>query len=263
MNRTTGILTIALTVVLVAPFAALAQDGPPIYVWVNFLKAQPGQGEALTKMLIEQGGTGYDALVDSGAAVNWGIAMNVVHDGGDAATHVEWISFVGWQAVDQFMQGFMASRQAMSEEDMAAMAEAWKANVVAGSHSDMISRTVSIGGARSGRPSYIHLGYHQAAPGKAGEAMELWNEFGVPTFDKLAADGAIMAYGLHIPEIHRGAPWTHMSWYTTTNLAARDAVEKAFAAAREEMGSRMAETFTDEHTDQILIVVHFKEAAAE
>lgn len=263
MNKPARILTFTLSVALLAPLAALAQDGPPIYVWVNSLKANAAQGEALTAMLIEQDSENLDSLVDSGAAVNWGIAMNVVHDGNDASSHVQWISFLGWEAVDQFMQNFMASMQTATPEDRAAAAAAWEANVVAGSHSDMINRSVSIGGAPSGRPAYIHLGYYEARPGQDGAAMALWNDFAKPNFEQLATQQKIMAYGLHVPAVHRNTGWTHMSWYMTTNLAARGAVDAAFGAAGEEMSARMVETFTGEHTDQILMVVHYKEAAAE
>lgn len=267
MNKTTRIptlaLCVALSVALLAPLAAPAQDGPPIYVWVNSLKAKAGQGEGLTAMLVEQDSENLDALVDSGAAVNWGIAMNVVHDGGDASSHVQWISFLGWEAVDQFMQNFVESMQTMTPEDRAAGAEAWEANIVAGSHSDMINRSVSIGGAPSGRPGYIHLGYYEARPGQDAAATAIWNDFVKPRFEQLATHRKIMAYGLHVPAVHRNTGWTHMSWYTTANLAARDSVDAALGTPDEAMSARMAETLTGEHTDQILMVVHYKEAASE
>ena len=73
------------------------------------------------QFVMEEDTKNFDPLVESGAAVDWGLAMPVVHDGGDAFSHVEWISFVGWDGADQFMSAFMASRQAMAPEEQ----EAW------------------------------------------------------------------------------------------------------------------------------------------
>jgi hypothetical protein len=91
-------------------------------------------------------------------------------------------------------------------------------------------------------------------------------------YDRLVADGTILNYGLHVPAIHRGEGWTHMGWYGTNDLAARDAVSAAFdaaEAARSEeenaaIGERWSSIFEPGgHSDQVLLVIHHKTAGGE
>lgn len=253
----------------VAP--AMAQDAP-IYVWINFMKAKNGDTDGLVSLIIEEDTKLLDPLVDSGAAVDWGVAMPVVHDGGDTGTVVEWISFRGWAGADAFMEAFMAQRQAMGPEGNKAMMERWAAVAEAGSHADLVNRSIHMGAGNPGRPGYIHLGYFKARPGKWQAATDMYKEMAAPVHDKLVADGTLLNYGLHSPEVHRGEEWTHMTWYMTTDLAARDKVNVAFDAAsdartqaeNEAFARRWAETLDEEaHSDQILLVVHHKAAGAE
>jgi hypothetical protein len=261
------ILVIALAALLSLSALAVAQEDESIYVWINFMKAKPGQGDALAQLLIQEDGKLFDPLVESGAAVGWGVAMPVIHDGDDAFSHVEWVSFRGWAGADAFMAKFMEWQQSMAADERKAMAEKWEAVVVDGSHADTVNRSIHVGSGAPARPGYIHLGYHTAKPGKAGDAKSMYDELAVPVYDKLVSDGAIFNYGLHVPAIHRGEGWTHMSWYSSADLAARDKVSGAFDAAEaarsaEEnaaVGERWASIFEPSgHSDQILLVIHFK-----
>lgn len=271
MSKTMRIVSLA---VLLTSFGAVAfadSHEPTVYVWVNFMKAKPGQGDALIGLLMEEDAKLFDPLVESGKALEWGIAMPVVHDGDDAATHIEWITFVGWEGADQFMSDFMAKRQTLTEEDMAAISAKWSAVVEPGSHSDMINRSVVVGSPNPVRPGYIHLGYWKAQRGKGAEAKAAFDEIAAPVYSQLMADGAIQNYGLHVPAVHRNRGWTHMGWYMSESLAARDAVSNGFDAAdaarseeeQKAVMSRMIETFEPGHVDQILLVVHHKTASGD
>ncbi len=269
MKRT--VLTIALAALVLTSGAVLAQD-QPIYVWINQIKAQPGQGDALIMALIEEDSKILDPLVESGGALEWGIAMPVIHDGNDPVSHIQWISFNGWAGADAFMGKFMEMRQAQSQDELKAMSEKWQSLVVPGSHSDMINRSVHIGSGAPGDGGYINLGYYTAKPGKSSEAKKFYDDVAVPVYDQLVADGKIHNYGLHVPAVHRDGGWTHMGWYWSADLATRDAVSAAFDAAEEArsedenkaMGERWAEAFVPEgHSDQILMVVHHKMGGGE
>lgn len=253
----------------VAP--AMAQDAP-IYVWINFMKAKGGNTDALAGMVIEDDARLLDPLVDSGAAVDWGVAMPVVHDGGDNGTVIEWISFRGWAGADAFMKAFMAQREAMGAEGNKAMMERWAKVFEAGSHADVINRSIHMGAGKPARPGYFHIGYFQARPGKWQAATDMYKERAAPVFDQLVADGTVINYGLHSPEVHRGEKWTHMTWYASADLATRDKVDAAFDAARaarskqdnEAFDQRWRETLDPEgHSDQILLVVHYKSAGGQ
>jgi hypothetical protein len=52
-----------------------------------------------------------------------------------------------------------------------------------------------------------------------------------------------------------------MMWYSSDDLAARDAFNRAFGEPDEATAARMEAAFADGHTDQILMVVHYGEAA--
>jgi hypothetical protein len=265
MSKTFKVLSVVFLFMAVGAVAiADSHEEKPIYVWISMIQAKPGQSQALTGYMIEEGMKNYDPLVASGAAADWGVAMPIVHDGNDPYSHVEWVAFMGWEAVDAFMGAFMAKQQSMSPEEMAAADEKWQSMVVDGSHSDQINRSIHIGSSSPVKGSYIHLGYFSAKPGKASAVKDVWGEFAAPIYDQLIADGSILNYGLHVPAIHRGENWTHLAWYLSENLAARDAVGNAFDAAEAARSedeakawqSRMMETFEREHEDQILVVAH-------
>ena len=269
MKRT--VLTLALAALLLVPGAVLAQD-EPIYIWINQIKAQPGQGDALIKMWIEEDSKVFDPLVESGQALEWGVAMPVIHDGDDPYSHVQWVAFAGWAGVDAFMGKFMEMQQGKSEDEKSEMAEKWNAVVVPGSHADMINRSVHLGSGAAGTGGYINIGYYTAKPGKNSDAKSFYDDVAAPVYDQLVADGKIHNYGLHVPAVHRDEGWTHMGWYWSADLGTRDAVSAAFdaaEAARSEdenkaMGERWAETFNPEgHTDEILLVVHHKMGGGE
>ena len=264
MSRTLKVMGLALVLVSFGAiaFAESHEEGPgPVYVWINAMKAKPGQGEALTGLMMTEDAKMFDPLVEKGAALEWGIALPIVHDGHDAVTHYEWVTFAGWEGVDTFMADFMASRQSMSEDDMKAMNEKWEAAVAHGSHADIINRSVYLGPGAMGRPGYIHLGYYTANPGQEEAAYQMYTDVAAPVYDGLVESGAIQNYGLHVPAVRRNSDWTFMSWFASQNLAARDAVSAAFDGVMdEETHARMSEIFTPDYTQQILLVVHHKMA---
>lgn len=258
MSRTLLVLALAILLTGVVGVAKADHHEDPLYVWINLVQAKPGQSDALVGQMIQEDGELYDSLVDSGEALEWGIALPIVHP--DPATHAQWISFAGWKSMDKFMQAFMARRQAMSEEELQASADRFAALVVPGSHRDMIHESVILGNQSAARPGYIHLAYFKAKPGMDEEALKLLEAFN-PLFDGLVADGTIQNHGVHIPTVHRGEDYTHMGWWMSEGLAARDAVHRAMAtSAPSDAMARWPDVFEDVHTDQILLVVHHKTA---
>jgi hypothetical protein len=245
---------------------AMAEEAP-VYVWVNSMKAKPGQSDAFTAMVIEDDAKVFDKLVAGGAALDWGVAMPVVHDGDDAGTLIEWVTLAGYAGADAFMKEFMAQREAMGPEGNKAMMERYAAVMEPGSHSDTILRSIHQGSGKAARPAYIHLSYYQARPGKGRDATAQFKEYTAPVYDQLVADGTINAYGLGVPDLHRGETWTHLVWFSSASLAARDKVDAAFEAADaarseaelEARRQRWRETLDPAgHSDQILVVVHHK-----
>ena len=250
----------------------MAAEAPTTFIWISFVKAKPGQGDALIAEMIKEDSKVFDALVDSGAASDWGVAMPVFHDGNDPYSHVEWVSFNGWAGADAFLTKFMAQRTAMGEQGNKAMAERWATLVEPGSHSDVLARVLHASEGGTGPERFIDLSYSKANPGKAGDLRKAYMEYVAPVNDKLMADGTIVGYGLATPAIHRGENWTFMSWTALGSLAALDKVEAAFDAADAAMpeADRKArqQRYQDDpdwsgHRDQTLMVIHRKAGAAK
>lgn len=265
MKRSLVVMT--LVAALVLPAASFAQDGPVI--WVSFLKAKPGQSEALGQMLVKSDGPLLDRLVEEGAALEWGVGMPILHNGNDPYSHAEWVTFADWSGVDKFMAGFMASMMAMSPEAQAASQAEWEQNVVAGSHSDSILRGVR-GKPDSAAPAYLRLGYYKVQSGQEENAVALWDKVAAPLYEGLSDQG-VLSYGLFTPEVAGDYSWTHGSWYGMSELSARDAIrtaQEAAAAARSEdenvaLMKSFADIFEPEtHYEVILMVTHFKAAGS-
>ena len=59
-------------------------------------------------------------------------------------------------------------------------------------------------------------------PGKASEYRKTWEKYNKPIFEKLAADGVVIAYGLSVEEIRDDGDFTHYVWYAVKDLASLD-----------------------------------------
>jgi len=277
-HRSEGVLTMkhlitaALIALALTAAPVFAEEGNPSYLWVTCIKAKPGQGDAVVGEMMKEDAKIFDPLVESGAAWEWGIAMPVFHDGNDSCSHLEWVVFNGWAGADAFMKRFMELRQASGAEANKAMAERWAAITEPGSHADFITRGVHLGAGKPQRATYIHLGYHKAKPGRYSELEDQYKKYVVPVYDKLVADGTVISYGLETPEVHRGEGWDFMSWWKSSDLAARDAVDAAFDAANaarsEAERKAMRESSRENmdwsgHADQVLVVVHHNPGKGE
>jgi hypothetical protein len=266
------LFTAALAALALVATPVLAEEGNPGYLWVTCVKAKPGQGDAVVGEMMTEDAKLLDPLVESGAAWEWGIAMPVFHDGNDACSHLEWVVFNGWAGADAFMAKFMELSRARGADANKAMGERWDAMTEPGSHSDLITRSVHVGGGKPQRAAYIHLGYHKAKPGRYGELEDQYKKYVVPVMDKLVADGTVISYGLETPEVHRGEGWDFMTWWKSSNLAARDAMDVAFDAANaalsEEERKARRESAQENmdwsgHADQVLVVIHHNPGKGE
>ena len=262
------LLTLSLVAaLLLVPLAASADshDQSMPITWLSFVKAQTGKGGALGQHIAKGGAKIYDPMMADGHVLSWGVGQPINHLPGDDWTHVEWVTFSGWAAVDAFMGAFMAMQMAKSPEEMMADQEEWYSLVEPGSHYDQIVRHVFFQPvADAGRPAYISLGMYHAQAGQDSAVMEFYEEYAKPVMAQLQADGQIMSYGMYVEDIHAGSGWTHVGWHTMPSLSARQAMIDAFdaaAAARGEDGqkafmSKAMATFKPGHQDRILVITH-------
>ena len=270
--KTRHLLALLLAVGLLLPQFVAAQEeqeeeaqAQPI-TWVSFVQAQPGKGDALSKLIAEAGAKIYDKLMADGHALSWGVAQPVNHWPDDNWSHAEWVTFKDWEGVNQFVQAFIGAQMAKSEEQRAAEQAEWLEHVVPGSHFDAVNRHLVVGEpGKVERPWYINLGFYKAKPGQSGEVKKVYEKYAAPVMKKLQADGAVGGYGLYTSEIHGDHSWSHVAWYFMPGLGARDAVRKGFDAAEaarsEEENKALQEKFegafeAGSHSDRILLITH-------
>jgi hypothetical protein len=85
-------------------------------------------------------------------------------------------------------------------------------------------------------------------PGKAAEYRRTWEKYNKPVFDKLLADGVLLAFGMGAEEIKTDGNWTHFIWMATANMAGLDKIAAAFAADRARRTADEQDAITDAFT---------------
>jgi hypothetical protein len=69
-------------------------------------------------------------------------------------------------------------------------------------------------------------------PGKSADYRRAWEKYNKPVYDKLVAEGVVLAYGLAVEEVRTDGDFTHFIWVATANMAAADRIGPAFNADR-------------------------------
>jgi hypothetical protein len=208
-------------------------------------------------------------MMEDGSVLSWGIVEPVVHHD-MAFTHAVFTTVADWATVDRILAADEAAMAAMGEEEVRKMMASFAEMVDLGAHRDEMVRHVVFEvpppaeGQRPGR--YVELSYHRVLPGQGEAAMGFYERVVQPIYAGLAAQGVVTAYGVYVPELHGPGDWTHVGWLVLPDLAALDAVDRAFAAdqaglGEEEAAARGAEMeklFDDAgHRDELFKIVHF------
>ena len=72
-----------------------------------------------------------------------------------------------------------------------------------------------------------------------------WEKYNKPVYDKLVADGVVLAYGLAAEEVKTDGDFTHFVWVATANMAAADKIGPAFTADRARRSEEERTAITD------------------
>ncbi|HEX9764318.1 MAG TPA: hypothetical protein VGA39_03465, partial [Candidatus Acidoferrales bacterium] len=65
----------------------------------------------------------------------------------------------------------------------------------------------------------IYIADFHVHPGKEGDFLDVVNKYHMPAFDKLIADGAVLAWGIDVPVLHTPGGATHTFWWACPNMA--------------------------------------------
>jgi hypothetical protein len=69
-------------------------------------------------------------------------------------------------------------------------------------------------------------------PGKTAEYRRTWEKYNKPVFDKMIADGTLLAYGLAVEEVKTAGDFTHFVWMAAADMSGMEKIGLAFNADR-------------------------------
>ena len=257
------VCTVVVLLSVVSPASAQEEAGPISWFALDTTK---GGSRNLIGLTLEEDAPMYDGLLADGSLLSWGIAIPINHRPDDTWNYMLWTTMADWGKVGDLQAGFERMFATRSPEDMAASQKAHQEATVEGSHHDWIVRhQVYQPGTRKIAPRYFNTSYWKTKPGAEEKLTAFYKDHMQPVFEKLRTAGTISGYGIFTQEIHGDPDWTHVTWYSISDLAAIDDVGPALDAALTE--ADLAEVFTilemDAHKDQVLMVVHVGGTSSE
>jgi hypothetical protein len=221
-----GMITAAL------PAAAQATNEP--ISWLINVTVKPGHFMDLKKAAEKYDKPVFDKLVADGVIGSWGLGCQLV--GPPEESCMYFVTAADWSAMAKVEKAFHDQQMGMKESEAKAMEEAYLGATVPEKEISSVVRHVVFHGTPGAKTSYLLRHVYKFKPGKGEELVKLYKAYTMPIYQKLLDAGVITGYGLAVPEMHVGAPWTHASWITFSDMSQLDAVDKAFEEADKARG---------------------------
>jgi hypothetical protein len=259
---------LALAVAMAAP--AVAQVAQPPLTWVAYTRVKPGKTQDWMQATLKYDKPQLDKLMADGTVLSWGVAVRANHRPGYKWNVLTYVTCPTWAAIDKWVSTQMGAMAARGPEESAKIEAAVAELEEPDSHFDEVVRQgMTKQGATQKKFSYFYVSHYRARAGMMDQGTRLLEEGVSGVADSLMASGKIVSYGMHLQELHNQnqpgrAPWSHRVWYALTDLSAIDQMDAAYnAAVTPERAKLRAETFDfDEHTDDVLAVLHHEPAPA-
>jgi hypothetical protein len=254
---------------LVSCFTGAAQQssgGPPqpLTFWYEY-HVNPGKEDEFLNLVKTVGGPVRDKLMADGVVMAWGVEKPVIRVP-ENATHMIWYMVADYAGVEK-VESAMDAQIAKLTEDAAKGAAAGKKGSVAASGPtarvveitdfakthDYLTRSIVSGFGSSMPPAGTlpcsRYSFVKVKPGKGAEYRRAWEKYNKPVFDKMIADGTIMAYALVVEDVRTDGDFTHYTWIATKDLATQDKARAAFFADREKRSPEEQEAITHVFTE--------------
>jgi hypothetical protein len=257
------LLPLMLLLVCSAVMGQQTQSQPQPLTFYYDYTVRPGQEEEFMTLVKTVGAPVRDKLMADGVVLAWGIETPVLRYPG-GTTHLIWFSVANWSGVEKVLNGMEAQLQKLAAEDAKrtesahaskqkppmTTAERQQAVFDMSKTRDWLSRDLvsNYGPPPAGSILPItRYNFIKVKPGKTAEYRRTWEKYNKPVFDKLVADGVVLAYGLAVEELKTDGDFTHFVWMATADMSGLDKIGAAFAADRarrsEEEQSSIAELF--------------------
>jgi len=242
-------ILLCFAVVLMMCLTAAAQDAKmqPLTFWYEYT-VNPGKDAQFMELVKTVGAPIRDKLLADGVILAWGVHVGLLRSPGNS-THTIWYSVADWSGVEKVDSAMRAQIVKLDDEAMksgtAKKGSSGGATVTSrmmeaadvSKTRDYITRDLvfvtGTGAPPTGVLPWTRYNYVKAKPGKGGDFRKVWEKYNKPVFDKLVADGVVLAYGLSVEEVRTDGDFTHFVWYATKDLAAFDKVRAAFTADRD------------------------------
>jgi hypothetical protein len=258
------LILVPLTVLLLC-FAAPGQQTAqpqPLTFYYDY-KVNPGKEEEYMNLIKAVGAPVRDKLMAEGVVMAWGVEVPILRYPG-GTTHLIWFSVENWAGVEKVLKAMDAqlARIAADETKTTQTSPRTKSSMTTAERirdvldtsktRDWLTRDIVFAATTTppaaGVLPYTRYGFVKVKPGKGAEYRRTWEKYNKPVYDKLVADGVILAYGLGVEEVKTDGEFTHFSWVATPTMAASDKVIAAFNEDRrrrsEEERTAIAELFT-------------------
>jgi len=254
-------LILCLFLVLLSCISSAAQQSQPqmqpLTFWYGYT-INPGKEDEFLDLVKTVGQPVRDKLMAEGVVLAWGVQVSLLRVPGNS-THFIWYAvadYAGVEKVDSAMRAQIAKlNDEASKSGVAKKGQKPTTSVTArlGEVADMskvhdfLTRDLVIGlssSAPAGVLPYSRYNFFKVKPGKGADFRKAWEKYNKPIFDKLLADGVILAYGLAVEEIRTDGDFTHFVWYDVKDLASFDKVRAAFVADRDRRSQEEQDALT-------------------
>jgi hypothetical protein len=254
-------LILCLFAVLLSCISSAAQQAQPqmqpLTFWYEYT-VNPGKEDEFMELVKTVGQPVRDKLMADGIVMAWGVETPLLRVPGNA-THLIWYAVSDYSGVDKVDSAMRA--QIVKLNDEAAKSGTTKkgqkpaASVTArlGEVADMskvhdyLTRDLVIGfspSSAAGSLPFVRYNFAKVKPGKGSDYRKAWEKYNKPIFEKLAADGVVLAYGLSVEDIRTDGDFTHYVWYAVKDLASFDKVRAAFLADRDRRSQEEQDSLT-------------------
>src|SRR6185369_15306404 len=246
--RRISLLPLVFLLVCSAVMGQQTQPQPQPLTFYYDYTVRPGQESEFMELVKTVGAPVRDKLMADGVILAWGIETPVLRYPG-GTTHLIWFSVANWGGVDKVLSGMEAQLQKMAAEDAKRTASAHASNQKPpmttaerqqavfdmSKTRDWLARdVVSNYGPNppAGTLPVTRYNFIKVKPGMSADYQRTWEKYNKPVFDKLIADGVLLAYGLSVEEVKTDCDFTHFVWMATADMTGLDKIGAAFAADR-------------------------------
>ena len=257
------IILVSLTLLMLCCVAAGQQAQPqpqPLTFYYDY-RVNPGKEEEFMNLVKTVGAPVRDKLMADGVILAWGIETPILRYPG-GTTHLIWFTVENYGGVEKVLNAMeaqlaklaadeaKAAEAARAKRQQPAMTTAERTREVfdMSKTRDWLTRDLVSGFGpppAAGSLPFVRYNFVKVKPGKGPAYRSAWEKYSKPVYDKLVADGVVLAYGLAAEDVKTDGEFTHFIWYATANMAGLDKVGPAFTADRARRSEEERNAITD------------------